>query len=327
MPTTSFSPAQFIDDALFCTTQNALSYTHHKWTIRHHLISLFHNFPFLRPSLATFTHNDGAAVKLLAASGSLPVAASAAAVPITIWVHELYPHARPIVYVDTPVLHSIHDSHPFVDRSGNTTSSYLVNWRHDRSNLTDLVRSLITLFNLSHPFCHGGLGLRFRRPPPTLSKTEALDRLTCSVYYDLRAAAAASEVEIRRLAAVQVELRDRAAVAEAVIGELAGERRALEERVEMMCEESDRVLNWVGTYGGAWVSDIDEVFEGLEEAAEAVAEWRAAEDVVYALEKAVENGVLGIGEFLKQVRILGRQQFLLMDKILRVKSDGKSVFE
>lgn len=152
---------------------------------------------------------------------------------------------------------------------------------------------------------------------------EATDRLACSVYYDAAAITAATGEEIQNLTAVRARLRERSERVAAVVSELESERRCLKRRVNEVCEEADRVLNWLKVYGGnSGLVAIDEVFEGVDErsemAMEVVAADLAAEDLMYELEKAVEGGVVSFDVYLKQVRVVAREQFMHRYKLEKI---------
>ncbi|CAL5427553.1 unnamed protein product [Camellia sinensis] len=298
------SSIRFIDSALFSTGPFALSYydPDQKWLIRSHFISLLQNFPSLRPSTDTFTHNDGANANLLNATGDLLVSPSTPVVPITIWVHENYPHMAPIVLVSSNTMYPIHQDHPFIDPSGLTTLPYLQNWLHPRSNLLNLVHNLVNLFSYNHPFYNSNV-----------LKMEAMDKLSCSLVYDTVAFNAETEEELERLSTLQGELVKRFDVATGMIIGLEDEKMDLERRVTEMTEEADVLMNWLRVHDKNW-DEMGDEFEAVGEESRAVldclAKERALEDLIYALDKAVEQGVVSFDIYIGQVRKLAREQFL-----------------
>ncbi|KAL9168709.1 hypothetical protein ABFS82_04G033000 [Erythranthe guttata] len=319
-------PIKFIEDALFCSSPLALSYSDpdQKWIIRQHLISLFQDFPCFKPSVDVFTYNDGTEVKLLNASGKLTVSQDAPPVPVTIWVPEYYPEMAPIVYVDSgSPLYPIYENHPFSNCSGETTCPYLENWRFSKCDLSGLTRNLKKLFSHNHPFYYSGSGSSNPAHPSTFSKMEAIDRLAAAIHYDAAAITAEYEEEIENLSAIQIELQERGEALKIVVNELEREKKRFKGRTEEMCGESDKLMNWLKVYDGVSDFPIDDVFEGVDKESEIELECSAAdlaaEDLMYALEKAVEEGVLGFEAYFKQVRVLAREQFLCRAKILKIK--------
>lgn len=334
MPISSPNPIKFIEDALFCASPHALSYSDpdQKWIIREHLISLFQDFPSLKPSIGVFTHNDGNDVKLLNANGELRVSHHAPPVPLTIWVHEFYPHMAPIVYINLEnSVYPIYENHPFADSSGATTSSYLKNWHFTKSNLSGLAHNLIKLFSHNHPFYYSGRASSSAHPS-TVSKMEAMDRLACSIYSDMAAITAKTQEEIENLSSLQVELQKRAEAVEILMTVLEREERNLKGRTKELCEESDKLLNWLKVYdqGSSYFFPIDDAFESLDGKSEIMLECSAAdsavEDLMYKLDKTVEEGVVSFDVYMKQVRVWAREQFYYRAKMEKIESSKGFLF-
>ncbi|CAI9107735.1 OLC1v1007169C1 [Oldenlandia corymbosa var. corymbosa] len=347
----SSSSGQYIEDALSCTnTQFALSYSDpaQKWIIRQHLMSLFQDFPSFKPSIDTFTHNDGTTVNLLKANGELRLSSSsssaAAVVPsifLTIWINENYPSMAPLVYVSPSNSSSFSDypesDHPFVDSSGATISSYLSNW-NPGCNLSELVRNLVKLFSSFHPFCYSPPSWINNTNgdirPSFMSKREAIDRLACSLHFDLLALSSRTEDEIWELSVIQSEIERRGDVATSILIGLEEEHDGLKERVKKMTEEADVLLNWLKVhtisrvFGAADRGYIDDAFEGVDQksklAMECVAADQATEDLMYVLDKAVEVGIFGsFDAYMKQVRILARAQFSYKYQLLKLRQNSR----
>lgn len=322
------SSIQFIDTALSCATPFALSYTDpdQKWIIRQHLISLLQDFPSLEPSINTFFHNDGNKANLLNATGDLRVSTFSPSITLTVWVRESYPHMGPVVYVSSNSAHPIQGDHPFVDSSGATTSPYLQTWLYPRSNLLDLVHNLIKLFSHNHPFHYSTTSSLTH--PLLPSKREAMDRLTCTLHYDIVALRAKTTDEIEDLSAIQAKMIERVDITTSIILGLEHERMNLKEKVEELTEEGDVLMNWLrlfhkGSGGAILGDDIEEAFEVVDEESRIVrdclgGDW-AIEDLIYALDKAVEEGVISFMVYMRQVRILAREQFFLKARLVKLR--------
>ncbi|XP_059625941.1 protein ELC isoform X2 [Cornus florida] len=294
-----------------------LSYTDpdQKWLIREHLISLLQDFPSLNPSIDTFTHNDGTRVNLLIATGELHIPHSTIAIPVAIWLHEDYPNMPPIVFVSSNSNYPIRRDHSFVDTSGAITTPYLETWLYPRCNLSNLVRNLLKLFSHSHPFYYSPSSSFVH--PSRFSKREALDRVACSLHYDTVALRAKTEEEIEELSVLQVEMVKRVDVTTSMIIGLEHERTSLKKRTKDLMEEADVLLNWVKVHdhnkNSVAAIEIDDVFETVDDESKRLmdclaADW-AMDDLIYALDKAVEQGVVTFEMYIKQVRILARKQF------------------
>ncbi|TXG63739.1 hypothetical protein EZV62_010733 [Acer yangbiense] len=328
------SSIQFIDTALSCTSPFALSYTdlNQKWLIRKHLISLVQDHPDFTLSTDSYYHNDGSTVNLLNATGYLRVSNITPPVHVTIWLHENYPHMPPIVFINTSsnTLNQIHQNHPFVDLCGLTTSPYLQTWLHPGCNLCNLVHNLIKIFSHDHPFSYSSSvrNTTSFTHPSLVSKREALDRLSGMLHYDKAALQAKAEEDIEGLSILQVELEKRAGVFTNIITELEHESLKLKERVMELAEETDVVVNWLKvndakSFGIIVGEEMENAFEGVDEESKMVINGLAAdrgiEDVIYELDKALEQGVVSFDIYIKQVRNLARDQFPYRDLLVKLK--------
>ncbi|KAH7517285.1 hypothetical protein FEM48_Zijuj09G0047300 [Ziziphus jujuba var. spinosa] len=319
----SSTSVQFVETALSRTTGPfALSYTdpNQKWLIRKHLLSLLQEYPAFSPSFGTFTHNDGTAVNLFYASGELHISNGRPPIPLIIWLHENYPFMPPMVFVSPNSTYPIHPRHPFVDPCGATASPYLQTWIHPGCNLSKLVHNLIRLFSQDHPFLSSSSSSSVRgfSHPSLASKREALDHLVGSLHYDIGALTAKTMEEIERLSKFKVEMVKRVDSTRRIIDGLDHEKLILKGRVSELVEEADMVLNWLKVNDREiWVAkigdEIENAFEAVgddsNEVLDCLAADKAIEDSIYALDKAVEQGVVSSSDYIRQVRVLAREQF------------------
>ncbi|XP_017251982.1 protein ELC [Daucus carota subsp. sativus] len=320
----STSSIQFIDGALSCTSPFALSYTdpYKKLLIRKHLILLLQNFPSFRPSVEAFTHNNGNIVNLLFAAGELHVSNSTVPINLTIWLHEDYPNTPPIVFVSSNLGSQIQQDHPFVDPSGSTLTPYLQTWLSPPCNLLDLVRNFVKLFSLVHPFNNSSTFASIE--PSLVSRRQAMDRLSCGLHYDMMALRTESENDIEYLSTIQAEMVKRVDVTKYMIVKLEAEKRNLKKKVKEMTEEADVVMNWIKAHDHDNISanNIEDVFETADDESQVVLECAAAdlaiEDLMYALDKAVEEEVMSFDLYIKQVRSLAREQFFHRAKLVKL---------
>nr|XP_043638376.1 protein ELC-like [Erigeron canadensis] len=324
----------FIDNAMFCDTMFALAYTDsdQKWLIREHLLSILREFPSLHPTIDTFIHNDGSTVKLLKVEGNLHISHSLPLTHINIWIHEHYPHVAPIVQVSLDPSNPIRPNHPFVDVSGVTTSSYLHTWSPFGYNLVGLAYNLVRLFSLDHPFslvstdrnmCH----LSY------MSKMECMDRLWWMLHYDIITLSENTNNKIEKLTTLQGEMKMRGDVIDNIITGLEHERAGLKQRVKEMTDEADMLINWLAVNKvnlsvalGGEVEDAFE-FEGKDAnlVMEGLAEDRALEDLMYAVEKAHEKGAMSHEVYIKQIRVLAKDQFMIRAKLKKLR--GPKIFK
>ncbi|PHT52900.1 hypothetical protein CQW23_07362 [Capsicum baccatum] len=321
------SSIQFIDAALSCTSPHfAPSYTDpsQKRIIRRHLVSLVQDYPHFKPYIDAFAHDDGTSVNLLNANGELQVSSSTPAVPLTIWLHESYPFVAPIVLVSTNTTYPIYDNHPFVDSSSGAVSSYyLVNWKYPGCNLSDLVHNLVKIFSLNHPFFNSAPSDNFFHPS-LASRREAVDRLSCTLHYDMTELLSKTHEEVEELSSLREQLVRRAIVAEFTVNVTENERTELKERVKVLTDEADKLSHWlkVNDRKSFSAEKVEDAFEATDENSKALLDCleadRATEDLMYSLDKAVEQGVMPFGTYLKQVRILAKDQFFGRAKLVKM---------
>lgn len=323
------SPIRFIETALSCTGPFAVSYTDpdQKWLIRKHLISLIQNFPNLSPSVDPFFHDNGCTVNLLNVRGYLHVSQSTPPIPINIWLHENYPFMAPLVFVSSDPTSPIHGNHPFVDSSGATASPYLIYWNHPHSNLSDFVHNLVKLFSHDHPFVY--LPASSFTHPSLVSKQEALDRLAGRLHYDIAAIRAKTAEEIEELSALQGEMVKRVGIATSIVMGLDHEKKKLRRRVKELTDEADMLMNWVtfndpkNVMAVTGEDRMEDVIEAADEKSELVLDQlagdKAMEDLMYELDKAVEQGVVTLQAYIKEVRTTAREQFFNRAMLLKLK--------
>ncbi|CAA7052078.1 unnamed protein product [Microthlaspi erraticum] len=328
MASSSSSPIKLIEKALLATGPFALSYTDpdQKWLIRKHLTSFLQEFPNFSLSTDTFNHNTGATVQLFRLQGSLRTASQLPSLQLTIWVHENYPITPPLVFVNPNPPVPVRTNHPFVASSGLTNSNYIENWEHPRCNLLDSVRNLRRVLANDHPFVGNDSNSIPNRTQP-VSRTEAIDRLAKSLHYDALAILKRSEEEIENLWKLQSEVRERSESVRRIIGELEIEREKLKERVGEIRDDIDVLEIWVernyprlvkATSGDVGIEEMfereedgdeDEDEETKKLALESLAADEAIEEVLGVLEEAAGRGEMEMGSYLKQVRVLAREQF------------------
>ncbi|PON54404.1 Ubiquitin-fold modifier-conjugating enzyme [Parasponia andersonii] len=336
----SSTSIQFIELALSSNSPFNLSYLdpNQKWLIRDHLISFLQDFPSFTPSSGTFVHDDGMATSLLCVTGDLHISAATPLVPLTIWLHENHPLMPPIVFVtpNSAPRPTLRPDHPFVAPSGVTACPYLHTWAHPRCSLSNLVRNLVRLFSHDHPLSpapvSAGGGSCFAHPS-FVSRREAMDRLAGVVYYDVAKFGVGARREIAELTKLQAEMAKRVEFVEKMVGGFEREKEDLKKRAMELAEQADVVANWLRFSDRERVvaviegDEIEKAFETAEAEWEPVLDClagdRASEDTIYALDKAVEVGVVTFEAYMKQVRVLAREQF--SHRALLVKLRGSSI--
>ncbi|KAK4357443.1 hypothetical protein RND71_023053 [Anisodus tanguticus] len=322
------SSIQFIDAALSCTSPIfAPSYTDPNQIsiIRRHLISLLQKCPSLKPSIDAFAHDNGSTVNLLNVNGELQVSSSTPPIPLTIWLHESYPFVAPIVLVSTNTTYPIYNNHPFVDsNSGAISSFYLVNWKYPGCNLSELVHNLVKILSHNHPFFYSPSSDNNFFHPSLASRREAVDRLSCTLHYDTMELLTKTHEEVEELSSIREQMVRRGIFAEFTVDEHENERTELKERVKILTDEADKLSSWLRVNDQSSFSEhqIEDAFEATDENSklllDCLAADRATEDLIYSLDKVVEQGVVPLGTYLKQVRLLARDQFFGRAKLVKM---------
>ncbi|XP_078427748.1 protein ELC-like [Wolffia australiana] len=336
--------SQFLSGALSQRGPNALPYAEDvKWLIRQHLISLLEAFPSLPPKSSVFTHNDGRSLQLLQVEGTIPILFGGVVynIPAVIWLLESYPRSPPSVFLTPTRDMVIQRNHPYVDRSGHVNVAYLQNWIYPSSNLVDLVRLLSRLFgqhpplytrrdNPNPPPPSDPTPPRIRRPtedPAEVYRRNAVAKLLETIHGDIAALRKSREQEVEDLFSKQAALRRRAEELAAGLREMQEEKEGLEQMLQIGVINSDLLGDWVGENLDKVKGDggsVDEVFEPCDalsrQLVECTAADMAAEDTLYSLDKAVQEGVIPFDAYLKNVRALSREQFFHRAMAMKVRA-------
>ncbi|KAE8704032.1 Detected protein of unknown function [Hibiscus syriacus] len=228
-------------------------------------LSLLQEFPGFEPSTDRYMHNDGTQVHLLRATGFIHVSNdSTPPVPLVIWLHENYPQRAPLVFVSIDPMTPIHRHHPFIDNTtGAASPPYLITWKYPSCNLTGLLRNLVHLFSIDHPFSYTPpmaattTKTKSLAHPSLVSHKEALDRLVGMLHYDMVALQPSMFEEIDKLSLLQEELKRRDLFSTSMINEMDEERKRLKERANDWADESDRLVNWLRLTNGGAIMRLD----------------------------------------------------------------------
>ncbi|GLT76417.1 hypothetical protein SLA2020_480770 [Shorea laevis] len=148
-------------------------------------------------------------------------------------------------------------------------------------------------------------------------KRNAVNKLVEMVHGDIIGMRKAREAEMEGLFSAQAVLRRREEELNKGLKEMQDEKEALEQQLQVVLMNSD-ILDW-------WVRDnkektnklgdvdVDNAFECMDLLSKQVLECTAAdmaiEDAVYSLDKAVQEGAVPFDQYLRNVRLLSREQF------------------
>eukprot|EP00891_Asterochloris_glomerata_P007192 jgi/Astpho2/7192/e_gw1.00113.157.1_t len=322
-----------------------------KWTVRQHLLDVVQEFPTLVLKAQTYTYPDGRSATLLMVEGTLPMYYQGVKynIPVAIWLTEQYPQQAPLTYVvPTPDM-IIKPRHSFVDASGVVNTPYLQHWSPQLCNLVDMGHDTSIQFGQDPPLFR--LPAAGARPvptppaampvpvPPHLSfllqaafRKAAIAALTRRLQSSIAAANADAAAEMDSLFETQGKLTRREEEIQKGVAALQKERQALEACVLSMSGKTVALERWLEENEAKLPQgeiNPDEAIVAADslsqQALEAQAEDLAIEDTLYALERALTNGVITADAYLKQVRLICRKQFFVRALGMKVASKQHEV--
>ncbi|GAB2300101.1 hypothetical protein Dimus_034141 [Dionaea muscipula] len=154
--------------------------------------------------------------------------------------------------------------------------------------------------------------------PSEVFKRNSINKLVEMIHGDIVALNKSREGEMDGLFNAQAALRQRNMELEGGLREMQGEKEGLEQQLQVVLTNVDVLGEWLEANEGKIEKlgklDVDEVFEPRDalsrQMLECMASDLAIEDVIYSLDKGVQEGVVTIDMYLRNVRLLSREQFL-----------------
>ncbi|GMI70117.1 Vacuolar protein sorting 23A [Hibiscus trionum] len=160
------------------------------------------------------------------------------------------------------------------------------------------------------------------QPPHTEDATEvykrnAVNKFVEMVHGDIIKMRKQRESEMEGLFSAQAVLRRREEELNKGLKEMQDEKEALEQNLQVVLMRSDVFDGWLRDNEGKTKNmdnvEVDEVFHCADALSEQMLDCTAAdlalEDVVYSLDKAVQEGAVPFDQYLRNVRLLSREQF------------------
>jgi ESCRT-I complex subunit TSG101 len=151
--------------------------------------------------------------------------------------------------------------------------------------------------------------------PADVFRRNAIGKLVNMVHEDMAAMRRAREAEMDGLCSVQAELKRREEELLRGLHEMNEEKETLEKQLQMVLMNTDVIEGWVrdNEMKRRREFDIDDVFVPADDLSRQMVECTAAdlaaEDTIYALDKAVQDSSIPFEAYLKNVRMLSREQF------------------
>ncbi|CAL5400772.1 unnamed protein product [Camellia sinensis] len=176
----------------------------------------------------------------------------------------------------------------------------------------------------------GGSGGSGRIPPPSpqrpgvgtddpteVFKRNAVNKIVESCHSDIGALRKRREEEMEGWFSAQAVLRQREEQLGRGVREMQDEKEGLEQQLQMVLMNTDVLEGWLRENEEKLLNsrnvDIDDAFQPCDvlskQMIECTASDLAIEDVIYALDKAVQEGSIPFDQYLRNVRSLSREQF------------------
>ncbi|KAL6524697.1 hypothetical protein OROHE_015979 [Orobanche hederae] len=160
---------------------------------------------------------------------------------------------------------------------------------------------------------------RIMEDPSEVFKKNAINKLVESLNGDIREMRKTKEGEMEGFLGAQAALRKREEELRKGLKEMQDEKEALEQQLQVILMNTDVLEGWLieneGKLGCNDVNsvDVDEAFEPCDALSKQMLDCTASdlamEDAIYALDKAVQEGSIPFDQYLRNVRLLSREQF------------------
>ncbi|KAJ0797047.1 putative ubiquitin E2 variant, ubiquitin-conjugating enzyme/RWD, steadiness box (SB) [Helianthus annuus] len=163
-----------------------------------------------------------------------------------------------------------------------------------------------------------GVGGGVTEDPNEVYRRNAINKLVENVHTDVEELRKKREVEMEGMFTAQAVLRQREEEISKGLREMQYEKEALEQQLQMVLMNTDLLEGWVRENEGKLGGDVgsvnaDEAFEPLDSLSKQMLESTssdlAIEDAIYAMDKAVQHGSIPFDLYLRNVRLLSREQF------------------
>uniref|UniRef100_A0A0C9S179 TSA: Wollemia nobilis Ref_Wollemi_Transcript_26238_1798 transcribed RNA sequence n=1 Tax=Wollemia nobilis TaxID=56998 RepID=A0A0C9S179_9CONI len=151
--------------------------------------------------------------------------------------------------------------------------------------------------------------------PAEVFKRNAINKLVETLHADMAELRKTTEVEMDGLFNTQAVLRQREEQLDKGLREMQEEKEGLEQQLQLILTNTDVLETWLRNNEDKKKADIDidDVFEPCDGLSKQILECTAAdlaiEDILYSLDKAVQEGTIPVDAYLKNIRALSREQF------------------
>lgn len=148
-------------------------------------------------------------------------------------------------------------------------------------------------------------------------RRNAINKLVEMAHGDVIGLRKTREAEMEGLFNAQGVLRQREEQLSRGVREMVNEKESLEQQLQMVLMNSDISEAWLRENDAKVCNlgsfDVDNAFEPCDALSKQMLDCTASdlaiEDVIYSLDKAVQEGSIPFDQYLKNVRLLSREQF------------------
>lgn len=148
-------------------------------------------------------------------------------------------------------------------------------------------------------------------------KRNSIELLVGKLHKDISGLREAREKEMEGLFNAQGVLKQREEQLKLGLKEMQDEKEGLEQQLQMVLMNSDVLEGWVRENEGKVTNlgnvDVDTAFEPCDNLSKQMLDCTASdlalEDVIYSLDKAIQGGAIPFDQYLRNIRLLSREQF------------------
>ncbi|GAB4832482.1 hypothetical protein Ancab_006504 [Ancistrocladus abbreviatus] len=165
--------------------------------------------------------------------------------------------------------------------------------------------------------------------PNEVYRRNAINKLVDTIHGHIMGLKKTREVEMDGLFNAQAVLRQREEQLNYGLKDMQNEKEGLEQQLQMVLMNADVMEGWLRDNEGKMAKlgnvDADHVFEPCDPLSKQMLECTASdlalEDIIYSLDKALQEGVIPFDQYLKNVRLLSREQFFHRATSAKVKAN------
>uniref|UniRef100_A0A0V0IFI1 Uncharacterized protein n=1 Tax=Solanum chacoense TaxID=4108 RepID=A0A0V0IFI1_SOLCH len=148
-------------------------------------------------------------------------------------------------------------------------------------------------------------------------KRNSIDKLLVDLHSDIVGLRDAQEKDMDGLFNAQGVLKQREEQLKQGLKEMQDEKEGLEQQLQMVLMNSDVLEGWLRENEGKVTNlgnvDVDTAFEPCDSLSKQMLNCTASdlalEDVIYSLDKAIQGGAIPFDQYLRNIRLLSREQF------------------